>query len=57
MIADTMNEGNTDQLISKNGGEYKKDRRLSAAVADPKGRRNPAKSIFAGITHTPHAVV
>ena len=27
-------------------------RRLSAAVADPTGRKNPTKSIFAGMTHT-----
>ena len=27
-------------------------RHLSAAVADPTGRKNPTKSIFAGMTHT-----
>lgn len=33
-------------------GDNSRHRRLSAAVADPTGRRNPTKSIFAGMTHT-----
>lgn len=48
----TMDKENTDQLSNKNGGDNARHRSLSAAVADPTGRRNPTKSIFAGMTHT-----
>jgi len=43
-----MNKDNMNQLSSKNGGNSR-HRSLTAAVANPTGRRDPTKSIFAGI--------
>ena len=48
MVVGAMDKENTDQLSNKNGGDTARHRSLSAAVADPTGRRNPTKSIFAG---------
>ena len=49
-----MDKDNTYRLSSKDGGDNARQRRLSAAVADPTGRRDPTKSIFAGMTPHTH---